>query len=321
MTDLLVIGDIGIDTYYMLDNDDASICHTQKDNNDNLCFDLAEKIPVEEIKQTVGGNAANVALGATKLGLSTVLLSGVGKDDDGKTILHYLESHDIDLEHIDISGKTNQTVALVYKGQRTLLVHHEQREYDFHAPANVRWIYLTSTNVGGNKINGDIIDYIQKNNSKLVFSPGTLQRHAGPSRYRDLLENCDVIIMNKQEAQDYVGSDTDNITGLLEKLTSLGPEIAVITDTVHGSYGKHDDEIFSCDICPANTVDNTGAGDAYSTALTVALAQGKSLSEAMRWGSANAASVVGFVGPQEGLLNETQIHNKLGKCPACKPLK
>jgi hypothetical protein len=39
-----------------------------------------------------------------------------------------------------------------------------------------------------------------------------------------------------------------------------------------------------------------------------ALNKGKTLQEGMLWGTVNAASVVGYVGPQPGLLHMDQLH-------------
>lgn len=321
MIDLITIGDVGIDTYYMLDAGDAAIRHCSAEKECELCFDLSEKISVEEIHICAGGNAANAAVGAARLGLKTSILTTVGIDADGKNILHILEREDVDLHNVKQDGFTNQTAALVYKGKRTLLVHHEDREYNLGDPKPARWIYLTSTNIGGYKMNEDIIRWAEANNSKLVYSPGTLQRKAGPSMYKNILEICDLIVMNKEEAVDYTKHNSDDISELLVKLLELGPAKAVITDALEGSYGSDGNNTYFVAASKAKTVDNTGAGDAYSIALTVGLAQGKSLPESMRWGSTNAASVVESVGPQKGLLSLTRLMNRLENCPPTKEIK
>ncbi len=321
MIDLLVVGDIGIDTYYMLDSEDASVRHTGKDKEAELCLDLSEKIPVEDIHTTIGGNAANAAVGASRLGLTTSLLSSVGKDEDGRSILSKLEKEDIDLHNIKQEGVTNQTAALVYKGKRTLLVHHEDRKYTFGSPPPARWLYLSSTNIGGLKIVNDVVNYANKHNTKIVFSPGTLQRKAGPSAYKELLEICDLLIMNREEAIDFTKSDEEGkIPALLEKMLKLGPSRAVITDSTKGSFGSDGEAIFFMNSCPAKTVDNTGAGDSYSIALTVALARGETLDEGMRWGAANSASVTEHIGPQQGLLSLPRLKNRLDGCPEPKEI-
>jgi sugar/nucleoside kinase (ribokinase family) len=46
-----------------------------------------------------------------------------------------------------------------------------------------------------------------------------------------------------------------------------------------------------------------------------ALSQGLPMSEAMRWGTVNSASVLGHVGPQKGLLTRAQMDEWLQKYP------
>ena len=41
-------------------------------------------------------------------------------------------------------------------------------------------------------------------------------------------------------------------------------------------------------------------------------------SEAMRWGSANAASVVEHIGAREGLLTREALEQRLVDCPECQ---
>ncbi|MBM4402687.1 MAG: carbohydrate kinase family protein, partial [Candidatus Cloacimonetes bacterium] len=57
----------------------------------------------------------------------------------------------------------------------------------------------------------------------------------------------------------------------------------------------------------------TGAGDAFSAGFLASLTLGENVSEAMRWGNANSASVIQKIGSQEGLLNREQLGKMLKK--------
>ncbi len=52
---------------------------------------------------------------------------------------------------------------------------------------------------------------------------------------------------------------------------------------------------------PVSVVDTVGAGDAFNGALAVALAQGKSLKEAVQWGTVAGALAVTKNGAQSSL--------------------
>ena len=62
-------------------------------------------------------------------------------------------------------------------------------------------------------------------------------------------------------------------------------------------------------------VERTGAGDSTSTGIIAALAYGKPMCEALRWGVFNSASVIQYIGPQKGLLKKTKMHKFLRENP------
>jgi sugar/nucleoside kinase (ribokinase family) len=64
-----------------------------------------------------------------------------------------------------------------------------------------------------------------------------------------------------------------------------------------------------------DVVDTTGAGDAFGTAAAWAIAEGQSLPIALVAGTLNAASVVGKIGAQAGLLTEKQLRDQLKNPP------
>ncbi len=57
----------------------------------------------------------------------------------------------------------------------------------------------------------------------------------------------------------------------------------------------------------------TGAGDSFATGTLAGLFHGETLPNAMRWGAANGASVVEYIGPQAGLLTFKPMQEKLAE--------
>jgi ribokinase len=74
-------------------------------------------------------------------------------------------------------------------------------------------------------------------------------------------------------------------------------------------------------ILPIKLVEATGAGDAFATGFIAALFHGYPAAEAMRWGSANSASVVTKIGPQDGLLRVMEMKKMLKKFAKHRPEK
>jgi ribokinase len=67
---------------------------------------------------------------------------------------------------------------------------------------------------------------------------------------------------------------------------------------------------------PAAPVDRTGAGDAFASTFTAAIALGLSPQEALAWGPINSMSVVQYIGAQKGLLTRAQLEEYLAHAPA-----
>jgi sugar/nucleoside kinase (ribokinase family) len=66
---------------------------------------------------------------------------------------------------------------------------------------------------------------------------------------------------------------------------------------------------------PKPPYERTGAGDAFASTVTAALALGKPLSEALQWGPINSMSVVQQVGAQKGLLTREKLEEYLRNAP------
>ncbi len=101
-------------------------------------------------------------------------------------------------------------------------------------------------------------------------------------------------------------------------MVALGPKIVVLTDGKKGAYYR--DESGSLWFMPPYPdpkppYERTGAGDAFSSTFTAALALGMSLEEAVRWGPINSMSVVQYVGAQEGLLSRVKLEEYLKSAP------
>lgn len=310
--DLITIGDSTIDTFIKIH--DATIECDINRRDCKICVAYGAKIPVDSIAHGVAGNAANVAVGAAKLGLATAIYTNLGDDDHGKTILQALEREKVASDYVNVNNgrESNLSVVLTYQGERTIFVYHQDWYYQLPRLATTSWIYLTSIaeTFTGSKIMDQICHFVQKTGTKLAFGPGTYQLKADIKRYPRLLEQCELLIVNMEEAKTILAIDILqmlDVGDLLGRLLDLGPKNVIITDGAQGSYGSDGQNNYRTGIYPTKAIEKTGAGDAYSSGLLAGLILGKSLSEAMIWGTINAAHVIQLVGTQVGLLTRQEL--------------
>src|SRR3989344_1216684 len=310
--DLITIGDSTIDTFIKIL--DASVeCNINR-KDCKICLPYGGKVPVEAIEYAVAGNAANVAVGAKRLGLSVAIYTNLGDDDQGRRIKEAFDKEGIAEDFIEVhkDKKSNLSVVLSFQGERTIFVYHQ--DWSYHLPnfGQTSWLYLTSVaeSFTSSNIMDEVCHFVDSSRAKLVYSPGTYQLKADVKRYPKVLERCYALIVNMDEAKKILGVDPVErveTRDILSKMLLLGPANVVITDGEEGSYASDGDKNFKAGIFPTQLVEKTGAGDAYASGLVSALSLGESLAEAMIWGTINAAHEVRQVGTQKGLLGREEL--------------
>lgn len=313
MFDLISIGDSTVDVF--LEIEEASVDCKLDASSCKLMLNYADKIPVKSIRRVSGaGNAANMAVGSSRLGLRTALYTMVGEDEDGEEIIKILKGEGVDGENIlvDKGKRSNYSVVINYKGERTILVYHEKREYSLPKLGETKWIYFTSVGEGHEKLHIQVPEFVKKSGCKLAFQPGSYQLREGKREFKQVVEMADILMVNKDEASDILKRQGE-IQELLQGLRRLGCKIAVITDAERGSWADDGQGAIYCPAAEAKLREKTGAGDAYAAGFLAGLIKEKTLKEAMEWGSVNAAAVVEQIGSRQGLLSEEKIIERLRK--------
>lgn len=317
MFDLISIGDCVIDTFIPLT--DAEI--SEDSGSRKLILRYGDKIPVGPSVSLVAGNAANNAVGASRLKLKTAIYTHVGnakEDESDDRIKNKLKKEGVDTRYVTETNNlpSNHHIVLNFKGERTILIYHQPWKYNLPDLETAKWVYFTS--LGPSFVDSDIvaqvINYLERTHTRLLYNPGTFQIKLGVKKSARLLSLTELFIVNKEEAKIILGykeSDEVNIRKLLKGLTDLGPRLVVITDGGEGSYGYDGEKYYKLGVFPAKLLEMTGAGDAYATGCLAALFHGKDLAQSMRWGAANGAAVTEEIGPQAGLLTYNQMQEKL----------
>lgn len=318
--DLITIGDSLMDVFFVLDKNANCVVDKKKKK---LCFDYAEKICIEDSTHAVGGNAANVAVGARMLGLNTAILTDVGDDLNGHLVKEAMEKRNIDTSLIRLNKgqETRYSVVLSYEAERTILSYHAKRTYRFpKSLSKTQWIYYTSLGAGFETLQSGLLGYLKKNPEvRLAVNPGSFQMTHGLSAIRKILPHAAVLFVNKEEAIHLAGKKNGNIDMLFRMLHKAGIGTVFITDSEQGSYASDGIARWYMPPYPIRPIAKTGAGDAYTSGALGALILGKGTREAMQWGTANAGGVIQQFGAQEGLLDIQSIQMMIRKFKKIEP--
>src|SRR3989344_3307689 len=118
MFDLISIGDSVIDTFLKLHDAEVKCSINRKDCK--ICMNYGDKIPLDGPPVSmVAGNAANNAVGGSRLGLKTAIYVNEGMENNYHTVLNF-------------------------QGERTILIYHQPWKYNLPDLDSARWVYLTS---------------------------------------------------------------------------------------------------------------------------------------------------------------------------------
>lgn len=318
--DFLGIGDTVTDAFIRL-KDAHVYCDVDKERC-QICMKFGDKIPYENVYVIPGvGNSANAAVSASRLGLKSALYTNLGDDMYGKECVKALEDEGVNGEFMlkHKGAKTNYHYVLWFEDDRTILIKHQEYEYKLVDIGKPKWIYLSSLGSNSLSFHEELEKYLTLHDGsiKLAFQPGTYQIKFGKDKLAYFYGRSEVLFCNKDEAQRILEITEPDIKILLQKIHKLGPKITVITDGPKGAYCYNGDEMLFQGSYPdpKPPYERTGAGDAFSSTFTTALALGKSIREALMWAPINSMSVVQYVGAREGLLTREKLEEYLLQAP------
>lgn len=321
--DFLAVGDTVTDAFIELI--DAHV-HCNINNDDcTISMPFGAKIPYKSVDVLRGvGNAANAAVAAGRLGLTSALIAIVGNDEEGQRIHEHFKSESVMNDFISTQDgvPTNYHYVLRYGPERTILVKHEHYEYKLDVEKlnqfDIEWVYLTSIASGTEKYHDALIDWLEtRPEIKLAFQPGTFQMKGGIEPMRRVYARSNAFYCNKEEAQDILNLPDADFPELHAKMRELGPEIVCITDGPDGATISNSEHGWFIPMYPdpKPPVERTGAGDACSSTAVAAMLFGKDLPTSVMYGVTNSMSVVQEVGAQAGLLSKEKLEEWLEQAP------
>lgn len=308
--DLLSIGDSSLDVF-VTPTESETLCQLN-DKEELICFAYGDKIPVKNLEFSIGGNAANNAVGATRLGVKVAVVLTLGEDEIGDQIINKLIKEEVDTSFVSRQeGPSNYSTAITVAGERTLFTYKAPRKYQFPDQLpKTPWVYLTSMGDGFEEVYARVVEHIKNNPEiKLAYNPGSRQLRASVEKSKGVLAASYIVYVNRKEAEMFTGmkGTQGKEKELLKALSNLGPKVPIVTDGSNGSFVYDGEKFSKAGILPVDSYERTGAGDSFGSGCVSALIKGKSIKEALLWGTVNSASVIGYAGAQRGLLTKDQM--------------
>lgn len=277
---------------------------------------LGVKMEVEDIVFATGGNASNVAVTFARQGLESRYMWTLGHDPASETVLQDLDREGVDTSQVVRDDKYRagySNILIATDGERTILNNRgvstdaSAQDLNLRAVADADWIYPTSLALGGIDLLRLIIDTAEENGTKVMLNPAGPEL-AEPQKLKALLSSVDVLCVNKEEMQMLVDGETSE--ELVRHALHYVP-VAIVSDGPRGVVASDGKTIVTAGMYEdVPVVDRTGAGDAFASGFLSQWSQGKSLRDAIIFGSANSTSVVTKYGAKDGILyREVELHD------------
>ncbi|PID70557.1 hypothetical protein CSB37_00510 [bacterium DOLZORAL124_38_8] len=336
MFDILTAGSITLDTFIQPEE----LENFTKNQTEYFGFEIGGKIKIQTQAKHVGGGAANSAVGFQKMDFATATLGTLGRDDHGKFILHDLECKNVNTKFIQWQQNKPSSSSIIVTlpdGRRTVL-HERTTALPFSTLPDAKALYV-----------GHLADTEEslfelfptwKTQSRLfAWNPGKTQFKKGLSHYKSVTPLCDILIVNKEEAELFTKTKATPVSHtemqpkacftpenteptlfdaapMAQVFLNAGIKQIVITDSRRGAQyfsAQYPNGLFVPQIDMKKPVSTLGAGDSFSVGVVSAFLQGKNPSEMLLWGSLNASSVVQEFGAQNGLLSRKEITTRAQK--------
>ena len=283
-----------------------------------LCEIYGGKTDVDSILMGMGGGATNAAISFRRKGITAAPVVKIATDLSGIFLNDKFLQAKLGTELVvrtDL-GQTGMSIILVAPdGGRSILTYRgvsatlESREIDWDRLKGTRWFYISS--LGGRMdLLEDILAFAGKESIKVALNPGRLEL-AHSSRLKLLLKKANVLFLNRLELVKLTGVDFDDKTTLFKATSLLGCPLVIMTEGKLGSVAITGGQTIQADAFRVNSVDDTGAGDAFGSGVIYGLLTGQPLDIALKIGAANGASQVTQIGAQTGLLTEGELQSWL----------
>ncbi|MFE2516850.1 ribokinase [Streptomyces mirabilis] len=257
-----------------------------------------------------GGKGANQAVAAGRLGARTALLARVGDDAHGRLLLDSQRAAGVDTAGVLVGGAPTGVALITVdpSGDNSIVVSPGANGR--LTPEDVRsaGILLAASRVVSAQLEiplETVVEVVRNlaPGSRFVLNPSPPR--ALPA---EVLAACDPLIVNEHEARVIVGTDLgDTPEDWASALLALGPRSVVITLGARGALVASAEGAARVPSVKVETVDTTGAGDAFTAALAWRLGLDEPLAEAAAYAARVGAAAVTRAGAQESFPTAEEV--------------
>jgi ribokinase len=348
---VLTVGGAMIDTIAIIDSDRIERMTMFNAESSFLLLEEGGKTEAKEVSTHCGGGAVNAAIAMSRLGLDVSTLVKLGRDARAEQMLARLMEEGVSSRWVmrDSRAPTGSSVLIsshdrnaaifTFRGANTLLEPGDLYDDAFAVDA----LYVSNLAKRSAECFPAIVAKAREHGALIAVNPGIRQLSAYGPDFQRCLQSIDILSINRVEAGALVphlvaqsgeggaalrlasgeeppmlaakglsgGGFEMSLSNFCQTLTGLGPKYVVLTDGGRGAFVATREHLLFCPALKCEVVGTAGAGDAFASTFTAFITLGRSEEDALKAATLNAASVVGHVDTQTGLLSLAAIEAAL----------
>ncbi len=273
-----------------------------------------------EFLTAAGGKGANQAVGAVRAGGRVSFIARLGRDSLGDVALDGLVRRGIDVSGVRRDPKAPSGAALIFVaadgenciavagGANTRLTSNDVRKSAAQIRSAGVLVVQLETPMATVRAAADIA---ARAGVRVILNPAPAQPLPDA-----LLRKVSIITPNETEAEVLTGIaviDDAAAARAAAALRARGVDTVIITLGARGAFVAGEGSTGLVPGFKVRAVDTTAAGDMFNGALAVALAEGRGLTDAVRFANAAAALSVTRWGAQPSAPSRAQILALLGR--------
>lgn len=269
----------------------------------------------DRITMNIGGCAANAAVDLVRLGRSVRVVGKIGCDLFGDFVVGVLKGEGIDVSGVKRSptDQTSATQIVNVRGQDRRFIHtlganagFSLADIDLSVLDDARLLYLGGYLVMPSFTAEDLTKLFQEAKRRGLITVLDVvvaadKRTTMEEALAGALPYTDAFLPNDDEGRALTGQADPRAQA--EAFASLNPNCTiVITRGRQGVLAKRGPEVIEAGIYQVDSIDGTGAGDAFDAGFFVGLLEGWPLEETVRFAAALGASCTRALGTTAGVF-------------------
>ncbi len=257
------------------------------------------------------GAEANVAIGVSRLGQSSGIITRIGKDEFGEFLLSTLKSENVDTSHVAMDDDSPTGIFFIQRGypiaDKSSSVYYRHNsagskltvaDVDRNYIASARIFHTTGITPALSATAEDATKTAVRvaNESKVAVSLDTNIRlklwsqEKARSILLPLCETADIVFTSCADSKIILGEDEPE--AIAKRLHNAGVGTVVVKLGDQGAFASSNGETERTPMIRTSVEDPTGAGDSFAAAFLATRLKGWNLKDSLRAGSATAALVV-----------------------------